>query len=732
MNEGSFNEWTVDVFCRRRSQRRRSQPTDPATTMTIRPDHRLSPLLSPRSVAIVGASPRSGNVGLKTLQQLVAFGFAGAIYPVNPKYGEIEGHRCFPDLSALPEAPEMTVLSVPNAVLEAELRAAVARGTRAATIFASGYLENDAEPPLNRRLAAIAGAAGIPVCGANGMGFYNFADKVAVCGFAGARRKLDGGITLITHSGSVVSALADCEDRLGYALVVSTGNEIVTGLADYMDWALARTGTTAIGLFIETARRPAEFVAALERAAAMDVPVVALKVGRTAMSKSLAVSHSGALAGNDAAYRAVFDRYGVIAVDTLDEMAATLQLMTAPRRVRGGGLATMHDSGGERGLWIDRAHDIGVPFARISDATRDRLADVLDFGLEPVNPLDAWGTGKDYVDVFADCLTALAADPDTALTYFAYDREEHGRLSKDYAVAAERTFERVDKPVAVVASRHGSGSDDSDLELVRAGIPVIDGEWWALKAARHAFAYRDFRNRPPMTPPAVPRAGAVAKWRARLERASAPFGESEGLHLLADFGLPAAAHRLVASREAALTAARELGLPVALKTAAPGIAHKSDVGGVRLGLASEAAVAAAYDDLAARLGTEVTVAVMAPKGVELAVGVVADPDFGPLVMIGAGGALVELLDDRVFLLAPFDAATALRAIRGLRIARLLDGYRGSPQVDAASAAQFAARLSEVAVALAGRLAEIDVNPLIVLPAGCVAVDALVVTSAGRL
>jgi acyl-CoA synthetase (NDP forming) len=284
-------------------------------------------------------------------------------------------------------------------------------------------------------------------------------------------------------------------------------------------------------------------------------------------------------------------------------------------------------------------------------------------------------------------------------------------------------YESTQKPVAIVMSRHGSGSDPREVHLTRRGIPVIDGEWWALKAARHAFDYHDFRQRGPMTLPAPPSAGVLARWRMRLA-ASPQLDESDALHLLADIGLPAIGHARADSRESVAAVADMIGYPVALKTAKPGIAHKSDVGGVRLGIGERADLIAAYDEMAPRLGPAVTVAAMAPKGIELALGVVVDPDFGPVVMIGGGGTAIELYRDCAFLLAPFDAATAERAIRRLKVARLLEGYRGAPPGDMAALAKAAARLSVAAIALADGLAEIDINPLIVLPQGCVAVDAL--------
>lgn len=687
--------------------------------------HRLAPLLTPRTIALVGASPREGSVGQMTLSQLEKFGFEGQLWPVNPKYESISGYRCYPDIASLPDAPDMVVLAVPNAVLETTMQAAIEKGARSATIFASGYIEGDSEPCLNERLKEMVNRAGIPVCGGNGMGFFNFADNIAVCGFAMGKRKLQGGAVLISHSGSVLSAVVDCEERIGFSLAVSTGNEMATGIADYMDWALERPETTAIAIFMETARRPKDFIAACKKASDRGVPVIALKVGRTETSARLAVSHSGAIAGNDAAYRAVFDRYGIIQVETLDEMTATLAMMNQPRRAAEGGMATMHDSGGERGMWIDLAEKAGVPFADINANTRRKLTGILDYGLEPVNPLDAWGTGRDFVDVFADSLTALASDPDTALAYFAYDREEGGKLAPSYAEAALRTHAACDKPVAIVASRHGSGCDPYDIELASKGIPVIDGEWWAILAARHMMSYRDFQNREEPRLPDPPDSATVERTRSKLAAATA-IGEKEALSILSDFGIPVIEHDIATNVHQAVAVAGTIGYPVVMKTARADIAHKSDVGGVFVGIADEVELRSAYDAISTRLGEEVLISRMVQGGVEMALGVIYDPGFGPVVMIGGGGTAIELYRDCTFLLAPFDEHEALRAIEKLKVHKLLKGFRGSPQADIASLAKTAAALSVASIELDGYISEIDINPLIVTPDGCRAVDALII------
>jgi len=306
---------------------------------------RLAPLLNPRSIAFVGASPRPNAPGNDMMRMIRRGGFAGLVHAVNPGHREIEGYPCVPGLADLADAPDLVVLSVRNERLEETLAAAIGRGAKAAVVFASGVLPGERDDPLARRLARAAAEAALPVCGPNCMGFYNDLDGVWVCGFPSPRQPAPGAIAFIAHSGSVFGALAHNDPRLRFALAVSPGGEATATVADYIAYAVERPEVRVVGLFIETARDPERFALALERAAERSVPVVALKVGRTAAAAEAALTHTGALAGSDLAYDALFDRYGVVRVETLDELAATLLLLSTGRRVGRGGLVAIGDSG---------------------------------------------------------------------------------------------------------------------------------------------------------------------------------------------------------------------------------------------------------------------------------------------------------------------------------------------------------------------------------------------------
>ena len=704
---------------------------DPGDSSGVKagPETRLAPLLSPRSIVFVGASAREGTPGHTMLDLNRGGSLEGRLYPVNPRYSRIDGVDCYPSLGELPEVPDLVVLGLADQRLEGALSEAAAAGARAAVIFGGANLEEPHQTRLVRRLTAIAEEADIPICGGNGMGFYNLDAGLRITFSRPSSATLAGSVALISHSGSSWSSLTHNDGRLKFNLSVSSGQELNVGVADYMRYALSMPTTRAVGLILEAVRRPEDFVAALSEANARRVPVMALKVGRTEQSARLAISHSGAIVGDDTAFDAIFERYGVGRARTLEELAAGLLLLSHADRAGPGGLAVIHDSGFERELLIDLASDHGAALACISPKTRERLAALLDPGLEPVNPLDAWGTGRDYERVFTECLCTLMEDPDTACGFISHSLRAGFWISEAWARVARESARRSAKPIAVVSSFPWVRDGGIVERMSDLGIPVIGGMGNGLDAARHLFAWRDFLARKASLPPDGLEAARLDAWRGRLETEEV-LDEAESLALLADYGLDVARCRRAASRDEIEDVARDLDAAVALKTVMPGVHHKSDGGGVILDVAPERLVEA-YDALAARLGPRVLVADMAPPGVEMALGVVRDPHFGPLVVVAAGGVLIEVLADRRLAVPPFDRERAAELISRLRCRPLLDAHRDRPAANVPALAEAVARLSVLACELGPWIAELDVNPIIVGPERAVAVDALVVPSPGR-
>ena len=691
--------------------------------------HPFDPLLCPRSIAFVGASDRPDTTGAAMLAMSRIDGFKGHVYPVNPRLSSLAGKRCYPDLAALPEVPDHVVIGVASRFVEAILDQAIELGVKATTIFASCYLDDDDSPNLPVRIATKAAAAGMSLCGANCMGFYTPSAGLRVASAASPPGLQKGGIAWIAQSGSAFSALPNNDRRLGFTLAVSTGMELVTTVADYMDWALHQPETRVIGLFVETIRDPAGFLRALAIARQRAIPVVVLKVGRTAKSAQMAVSHTGAIAGNDAAYEAVFRAYGVHRVADMDEMAATLALFDTPRKPARGDLGTIHDSGGERELIVDIAEDYGIEFAKLQPATCTALAAHLEPGLVAENPLDAFGTHNDLEARFATLIATLVNDPNVGIGLFMSNPRDGYEYAESYSRAVMNAAQMTDKPLALASNY--SMADDSKLaiRLRQVGVPLLRGTRNALLAVRHVIADRDYRDRYTAScanRPANPSIDdqLVTRWRSRLAE-NGPISEAEGLAMLADFGLVTPRMAKVESVDELAAVLSDLHFPVVIKTAEDH-AHKSDVGGVILNINDADEASTAYQKMAARLGPRALIMEMAPSGTELSFGAIYDPGFGPVVIISAGGVMIELLVDRVAACAPIDADEALRLLGELRMSDLLAGYRGQPPANLQAVVTQLVQFSQMVAALDDAISEIDINPMICGVDESCAVDCLVV------
>ena len=690
------------------------------------PRQDLTPLLRARSVAVVGASD-GDRFGGKLCRNLFGMGYGGEVFCVNPRYERLFERPCFPSLSALPARPDCALLAVPNARLVETLAEAAACGIPAAVIFANAWSDPAAPgPSLQERLAEIARASGMVVCGPNCMGFVSLAERLPVSGYDVNPATPAGRVALVTHSGSVWDALLQNRRGVAWSYIVSPGNEMVTTAADYLQFALGDPGTRAIGLFLETVRDPETFVAALEEAARRGVPVVALKTGRTPRGAEFARAHSGALSGENAVYDALFARYGVRRVASVDELLDTLELFATGLRPATSRVSALLDSGGQRALLVDLAEDCGVEFAEIGADTRARLAAVLEPGLEPSNPLAAWGTGNGAEEIYAESLLALDADPATGLTLFAVDLYPIDDPRSSYPGIAARVKDRLTKPLVWLTHASATTSDAQAAALRRMGIPVLLGTETGLRAVRHVLEHARFeRERRGPELPELPSPAELPELRRRLVAADPALDEHASKQILRAYGLSTTRELLASSIDDALRAAEKIGYPVALKTAS-GELHKTERRGVVLDLAGADELAQAYRDLERRLGPRVLVQEQVPPGVELILGIVVDPQFGPLLCVGTGGIFVELLADSRLLLLPTTGEAIRGAIGALRGAPLLRGVRGRPAADFDAVVRAALGLSALARDLGDLVAALDVNPLVALPDRAVVVDALFV------
>tara|TARA_B100000795_G_scaffold245579_1_gene210772 strand:+ start:462 stop:2546 length:2085 start_codon:yes stop_codon:yes gene_type:complete len=688
--------------------------------------HWLEPLLKPASIAVLGASQKSGTVGNEVIVNLRRGGFQGQIYAVNPGYDRVENLPCYSSLADLPERPEQVIFAISDQRIEAALDDVIALGIPACTIFSALALSDDQTPNLKQRIASKAQAAGLLIAGANGMGFYNIRDRVLAGGFDTRDHPFPGNVTLISQSGAGMSGIVDSEERIDFNFAVSSGYELTVAMEDYLDYALDLPETRVVGLFLETSRHPDKLIQAFKKANQLKIPIVILKVGRTDLAAELAISHSGALAGSDDCYSAVFDYYGVQRVEDMDQLATALIMFAQPAVVGNGGLVSLHDSGGERQLIIDLADRLNVPLTELQNTTLNQLKGLLDPGLPAVNPLDGWGAGGADAPIrMAACFTTLLMDSGAAFGAVVHDRGPNSEIYGSYLDYLHQAQSATSKPVFLVANRQGSGSDELAVTSTHQGFPVIDGVSQFLVGARCLLNYRDFQQREPSQINDLDQ-DKCEYWRGRL-RDEIKVSETLASQCLADLGIPMLQSVLVSSQDALRSAATRLGFPVVLKTAQPSIEHKSDVDGVILNIINETQLLDAYGDMAERLGSEAMIAPMVySDGVEMILGVSRDDQFGPVVVVGFGGIYAEVLDDVTVLIPPFDAAAVKRALQNLAMYELLSGVRGSSKLDVDSYCEAAEKISLFALLFADTVAEVDINPIKVTADGCIGLDALMV------
>ena len=483
-------------------------------------------MLGARSMALVGASPRPDSLGSRMIVE--AQRGSARFHLVNPRYGRIGDLPCAPSIGELDEPVDVALLGVPDAVLADQLAAAAAAGAKSAVLFGSAH-------GLRDEIAGIAADAGMAVCGAGCMGFVNNALGVRALGYLEPDPMPEGVVSLVTHSGSAFSTLLRARRGFGFRLAVSSGQELVTETADYVDYALDDPETRIIGLLLETPRSVPRLRKTLLRAAEQNVPVVILTVGGSPRGRAMVAAHSGALAGERAAWKAFCAATGAIHVIDLAEFSDTIELFSAGRRAKPGGIATVHDSGAERALVADLAHELGVEFADLAPETLTTIGGMLDDGLAATNPLDVWGTGADTRNLFGACLRAMVDDPAVAVTALAVDLVTEFDGDTAYADAVTDIAKLTDAPIAVMASV-ASAIDPPTAERLRdSGIPVLEGASSGLAAldhlARWPLPVDTIRRRSAigqaaaMGVPIARRGGAVrAAGRLRRARGGRPIG----------------------------------------------------------------------------------------------------------------------------------------------------------------------------------------------------------------
>jgi acetate---CoA ligase (ADP-forming) len=672
-------------------------------------------LFNPRSITIVGASSRPGTLSWWPLELLRSSGFSGDVYPINPGRDEIDGVRCYRAVEDLPDTPDLAIVALNAGRSLDAVRQLSDRGVPAAVLPTQGFAEiGEGGSARAEELASLIGPGKLRIVGSNTDGVANLATgAIASIQPLFAERITPGPVAIAAQSGATAGSLMVRlrAEGIGCRLYASAGNETDLGLADYLSVMLQDPEVRIVLSFVESIRRPDDFINVARMAAESGKPIALIKVGRSEQGARRASAHTGALAGSDAAYDTVLRELGVIRVDELSELVAVAKLFLACGRPRSRSVGIMSVSGGQAGAIADKIAQLGLNVPALSPRTERQIDGELEFGTG-FNPCDLTGAVASDHTLASRIYRAFSSDGSLDTVIYARKKLTGAAGTTAARELALASAEPEAVPVVVYAM-DGAVSGEEAATYREAEIPVFASVHELSTAIRVLSDDAARTLAPPKDGAAAPRLGSGGAVDPATARG-----------VLARYGVPLPAQLRVTTAEAAVAAAAEVGFPVVLKVDDARIAHKTEVGGVVVGLLSEPAVADAAAKLIARVRRAVgfapdglLVQEQVPDGVELIAGVVTDPGFGPFVLVGFGGVLAELLSDTALQRAPVSPEEAMAMLRRLRGYRLLDGFRGAARVDIGAAAETIARLSQLAWDHRETLAEVDLNPLVVLGEG---------------
>ncbi|MDB5824916.1 MAG: family N-acetyltransferase [Herminiimonas sp.] len=699
----------------------------------------LQQMFAPRSVALIGASQRPHSVGATVLRNLNEGGFKGAIFPVNPKHAELAGLRCWPDVTSLPETPELAVICTPPATVPAIIRELGMRGTRAAIVLTAGLgaryddtgrtvkqaMLDEANPWLLRILGPNCVGLLVPGIGLNA----SFAHTGA----------LPGGIAFVSQSGALVTGVLDwAKSRgIGFSRFVSLGESADVDFGDVLDFLASDIETRAILLYVEDIRHARKFMSAA-RAAARSKPTLIVKSGRAPEGAKAAASHTGALAGSDDVYDAAIRRAGMLRVLTTEDLFGAVETLAHAHPAGGERLAIMTNGGGPGVMATDALICDGGKLATLSKETLGQLDQLLPATWSHGNPVDIIGDAP--AERYVQSLEVLLKDPQADAILF---------IHAPTAIVPSVDIANAIVPLAKAASRNilacwlgGDAVAQARQLFAQAGIPTFDTPEEAVRGFMQIVQYR--RNQqllmqvPPanhvdlVPDPAASRATVKKVIQSALADGRDLLSEPESKVVLAAFGIPVVETRIVSSVEEAVRVAPEIGFPVAIKVLSPDISHKTDVGGVALDIESVEAVREAAEGMNRRVsrmrpdarleGFAVQAMARRPEAQELIVGLTTDPVFGPVILFGAGGIAVELTADHAIGLPPLNMVLARDMVSRTRVARLLGGYRGRPPADIDAICRVLVQVAQLAIDMP-EIIELDINPLLADSRGVLALDA---------
>jgi acyl-CoA synthetase (NDP forming) len=686
-------------------------------------------LLEPKSVAVIGASSDRSRIGGRPIWWMREAGFNGAIYPVNPNRPEIQGLKAYASIADLPSAPEAAVIAVPAPQVAETLRSLGQRGCRAAIVFSSGFAEmNEEGAKAQSELAAIARESGLRMLGPNSLGLFN-----ARCAWFPTFTTtfesgwpLDGGVSIVSQSGAFGSHLATLARNagIGAPLCVMTGNEADVSVGEVIGCLATDPNTSVIAAYMEGIKDGRTLMAGLAAARDAGKPVLIMKVGRSQLGAQAAASHTASIAGDDRVADAIFEEFGAIRVQSADQLLDFARVAANGIYPASNRLGVMTVSGGAGVLMSDAAEARGVPMPEMPVETRQRLQAVLPFAAFR-NPVDCTAHIVNDSSLLHTCLEAMMTEGDysSIVAFFAQvaGTENFGNLLYDELSEKRRRFPETLIVLVAVLSR------EQARRYEEIGVAVFEDADRAVAAVaamgRLGAGFAKQGN-----------GRAIASTREVVLPGTTP-SEAEAKGLLAARGIAFAEERSCGSAKEAAAAAEEIGYPVVLKILSPDIHHKTEIGGVLLGISDAAAVQEGYATLMERARSSapnariegVLVARQVSGGTEAIMGIKHDPVFGPIAVFGPGGIFAELMDDSVLRRCPFSEAEARAMIESTRLAVILKGARGRPSADIDAAARLLSNLSQFAAGADQRLLSIDLNPVVILEEGkgALALDALI-------
>ena len=694
-------------------------------------EHPLRGLFAPRSIAIVGASDRSAwaRAALRNLDKV---GFDGDIHLVNRRGGEVLGRTAHTSCAAIGAPVDVAMLVIPAVGLLDALDDLKQAGISNAVILASGFGEIGEEGArLEAAIRDRANAHGINIIGPNCLGLANFSDRSAL--WTGSLRTpvRPGKVAIVSQSGAVAIAIHRfaSQQGVGHGYLVSTGNELNTGVCDAIDYLLEDPGVEVIALFVEAIRDPAAFAKVARRAMELGKHIVALKVGRSEATALAAQAHTGALVGDDKVFDAFCSQYGILRAGSIDELVHTADLLCKARVGAEGDVAIISISGGLSEISADLAHEAGLPLAHFAPETAARLKEFLPDYATVHCPLDLTGLAVTEPDMAAKAIEAIADDPSVGVVVYVFDvpmdADDASPISLPMLRSVSEGVKRASAPVLVIANHAKGFTAETAAVVDELELPYLSGGLQfglaALALARGQAGRVGALPEPAAQDSAKPLDGAL------------PRTEYEAQTMLRGFDVPTIPAALAASRDEAVRMAAGIGGEVVLKISSPQIQHKTEVGGVAIGIAQDE-VGDAFDAMMARVKAAkpdavldgVLISPMRKGGVELLVGITRDPQWGPTITVALGGVFVEIFKDLSLRLLPVSEAEVETMIGELRGAKLLNGYRGAPQADIPALARAICRIGEAALSLGDRIEALEVNPLVVDGDRIEALDALVI------